>query len=263
MYGSSITGLFSSLNARSPAVQNPCRSERWKEEVMKQRIILLLLIGSASAAWASQTKEDVVKRLQRASEVMTAIQKTPDKGIPSEVLDRAKCIAVVPSMVKAGLGIGGQHGRGAVTCRTANGWSAPSLFTISGASLGFQIGGQAVDLILAIMNEKGMRNLLSSKFELGGDASVAAGPVGRHAEAGTDVAFNAEILTYSRARGAFAGVSLKGAFVRQDDDSTKALYGRQLSYEDILSGKVPIPAAAQPFIAAIRQAKTTTASKKK
>ncbi len=156
-------------------------------------------------------------------------------------------------MVKAGLGIGGQHGRGAVTCRTANGWSAPSLFTISGASLGFQIGGQAVDLILAIINEKGMRNLLSSKFELGGDASVAAGPVGRHAEAGTDVAFNAEILTYSRARGAFAGVSLKGAFVRQDDDSTKALYGRQLSYEDILSGKVPIPAAAQPFIAAIRR----------
>ncbi len=229
---------------------------------MRRWLILLLMASVGSTAWAGQTREDVVKRLQRAGEVMTEIQKVPEKGIPDEVLGGAKCIAVVPSMIKAGLGIGGEHGRGVVTCRTASGWSAPSLFTISGGSFGFQIGGQAVDLVLAIMNEKGMRNLLNSKFQLGGDASVAAGPVGRHAEAGTDVAFKSEILTYSRARGAFAGVSLKGAFVRQDDDSTKALYGRELKYEDILTGNVPVPAAAQPFIAAVRKARPTSVSKK-
>jgi len=172
-------------------------------------------------------------------------------------------MAVVPSLLKGGLGIGGEHGRGVVSCRTAHGWSAPSFFTISGASFGLQIGGQAVDLVLMIMNDKGMRDLLSSKFELGGDASVAAGPVGRHAEAGTDIKMGAEMLTYSRAKGLFAGITLKGAFVRQDDDSTRAFYGKLLPYQDILSGKVAAPAAAQPFIAAIQKARAEVTAEKR
>src|SRR5438876_9989334 len=144
---------------------------------------------------------------------------TPDKGIPEEILGNAKCIAVVPSLLKGGLGFGGAYGRGVATCRTANGWSAPAPFGIKGGSVGFQIGGQAVDLIMVIMNDEGMQNLLSSKFKLGADASAAAGPVGRHAEGATDWKMRAQVLTYSRARGLFAGITLNGAVISEDKDA--------------------------------------------
>jgi len=179
----------------------------------------------------------------------------PDKGIPEEVLEHAKCIAVVPHMVKGGFIFGGKGGKGVASCRTANGWSAPAFITISGGSWGLQIGVEAVDVVLVIQNEKGMQKLLSSNFQIGADASAAAGPVGRHAEAGTDWKLDTEILTYSRAKGAFAGLTLEGASLRQDSDSEHAIYGRNVTTRAILSGKVAAPSAAKPFLAEIREAK--------
>jgi lipid-binding SYLF domain-containing protein len=179
----------------------------------------------------------------------------PDSGIPEEVLEHAKCIAVVPHMVKAGFVFGGKGGKGVATCRTAKGWSAPAFITISGGSWGLQIGVEAVDLVMIIQNEKGMQKLLSSNFQLGADASAAAGPVGRHASAGTDWKLDTEILTYSRAKGAFAGLTLEGASIRQDDDSRHAIYGPKVTTRALLLGKVPAPSVTKPFLAEIRGAK--------
>ena len=176
-------------------------------------------------------------------------------GIPEEVLEHAKCVAVVPHLLKGGFVFGGENGRGVATCRTADGWSAPIFFAITGGSWGLQIGVEGVDLVMIIQNERGMKQLLSSKFELGADASAAAGPVGRHASADTDWKMDAEILTYSRARGAFAGLTLNGASIRRDDDSTKAIYGHDVSNHRILSGEVAMPASAHSFLDAVRDAK--------
>ena len=184
----------------------------------------------------------------------------PDKGIPQEVLEHAKCIAVVPHMVKGGFIFGAEGGRGVATCRTADGWSAPAFFAITGGSWGLQIGVEGVDLVMVIQNEKGMQQLLSSKFQLGGDASVAAGPVGRHASADTDWKLNAEVLTYSRAKGIFAGLDLSGSAVRRDDDSMKAFYGPGVSTRAVLHGDVPAPGSAQPFLDAVKGAKAEAAS---
>ena len=151
---------------------------------------------------------DEVKRMDQAASVLNEIMGTPDKGIPQEILESAKCVAVVPSMLKGGFVVGANYGKGVATCHTATGWSAPAPFKLAGGSVGFQIGGEAVDVVMLIMNDKGMRNLLNSKFKLGADASVAAGPVGRHAEGDTDWKMRAEVLSYSRARGVFAGVAL-------------------------------------------------------
>ena len=188
-------------------------------------------------------------------QVLHEIMGMPDNGIPEEVLEHAKCIAVVPHMVKGGFVFGGKGGKGVATCRTANGWSAPAFITISGGSWGLQIGVEAVDVVMIIQNEKGMQKLLSSNFQIGADASAAAGPVGRHAEAGTDWKMDTEILTYSRAKGAFAGLTLEGASIRQDNDSRHAIYGRKVTTRALLLGKVPAPSAAQPFLAEIRGAK--------
>jgi lipid-binding SYLF domain-containing protein len=179
----------------------------------------------------------------------------PDKGIPEEVLEHAKCVAVVPHMVKGGFVFGGKGGKGVATCRTANGWSAPAFITISGGNWGLQIGVEAVDLVMIIQNEKGMQKLLSSNFHVGADASAAAGPVGRHAEAGTNWKMDTEILTYSRAKGVFAGLTLEGASIRQDNDSRRAIYGSKVTTKALLLGKVAAPAAAQPFLAEVRGAK--------
>jgi SH3 domain-containing YSC84-like protein 1 len=179
----------------------------------------------------------------------------PDKGIPEEVLEHAKCIAVVPHMVKGGFVFGGKGGKGVATCRTSNGWSAPAFITISGGNWGLQIGLEAVDLVMIIQNEKGMQKLLESNFHLGADASAAAGPVGRHAEAGTDWKLDAEILTYSRAKGAFAGLTLEGASIRQDNDSRHAIYGPKVTTRALLLGKVTPPAVVEPFLAEVRGAK--------
>jgi lipid-binding SYLF domain-containing protein len=189
-----------------------------------------------------------------AATVLTEIMATPDKGIPSEILGSAKCVAVVPSLLKGGFVVGGAHGRGMATCRLANGWSAPAPLTTTGGSIGLQIGGQAVDLVMVVMNDRGMQALLSSKFKLGADASVAAGPVGRHAEGATDWKLRAEVLTYSRARGLFAGISFNGAVIKQDEDATRELYGRMVDFKTILTGSVASPQAAEPFVAAVRKA---------
>src|ERR1700730_424556 len=222
---------------------------------MKKVTFVLAMLSLGTLGWAASGREDATDRLDKATQVMHEIMGMPDNGIPEEVLQHAKCIAVVPHMVKGGFVFGGKGGKGVATCRTASGWSAPAFITISGGSWGLQIGVEAVDLVMIIQNEKGMQKLLSSNFHLGADASAAAGPVGRHASAGTDWKLDTEILTYSRAKGAFAGLTLEGASIRQDDDSRDAIYGRKATTRAWLLGKVPAPTAARSFLAAIRGAK--------
>jgi lipid-binding SYLF domain-containing protein len=198
--------------------------------------------------------------VQSAATVLDEIMAAPDKGIPVEILDSAKCIAIVPSLLKGGFIVGGDHGKGMATCRTASGWSAPAPFTVTGGSFGLQIGGQAVDLIMMIMNDRGMQALLASQFKIGVDASAAAGPVGRHVEGSTDWKLRAEILTYSRARGLFAGITLNGNAIRQDTSSTGELYGRFVPFKTILTGAVPTPRGGEPFVAAVSKAVATASN---
>ncbi|HLY98994.1 MAG TPA: lipid-binding SYLF domain-containing protein [Candidatus Angelobacter sp.] len=213
--------------------------------------IFVLVLIAAHMVWA----ESEAERIESAAIVMNEIMSTPDKGIPEEILNSAQCVAVVPSMLKGGFIVGGAHGKGVATCRTENGsWSAPAPFAMSGGSVGLQIGVQGVDLIMVITNERGMQNLLSSKFKLGADVSVAAGPVGRHAEGATDWKLRAEVLTYSRARGLFAGVSVNGAVIGQDKDATRELFGRLVPFRTILTGAVATPTAGEPFINSVRKA---------
>jgi lipid-binding SYLF domain-containing protein len=184
-------------------------------------------------------KSDIQKRLDAAAHVMDEVMSVPDKAIPDKIMKGAKCVAVVPSMVKIAVGFGGSHGKGVATCRNANGvWSAPAPFSITGGSWGLQLGGQAIDLVLLVMNQQGMDHLLASKFKIGADASAAAGPIGRDAAADTDWKMKTEMLTYSRARGLFAGVDLNGSVVSQDKDETRLLYGKFIPFADILNGKV-------------------------
>ena len=202
---------------------------------------------------SAKEDSDVEKRLQASANVLQEIMGAPDKGIPEEILKDAKCIVVVPSMVKFAIGIGGHYGKGVATCRTVNGWSAPAPILLTGGSWGLQFGGQAVDLVMLVMNQKGMDHLLASKFKIGVDASAAAGPIGRHAEAGTDWKMKAEVLTYSRARGIFAGIDLSGSVIKQDKDETRVLYGKMIPFEILLNGKVPPPKAAETFLATIQK----------
>jgi len=204
---------------------------------------LVALLSLSSIGWAGSNREATTDRLDHAGRVIHEIMAAPDKGIPQEVLEHAKCIAVVPHMLKGGFVFGAENGRGVATCRTANGWSAPAFFTITGGSWGLQIGVE------------GMKHLINSNFELGGDASAAAGPVGRHASADTDWKLNTEVLTYSRAKGLFAGLTLTGAAIRRDEDSTEATYGHDVTTRHILNGEEAIPASAQSFIEAVRDAK--------
>lgn len=224
-------------------------------------LLLLLAAGCANRKSASaqgnpapaETRAEVVNRLADAGNVLNELVATPDNSVPQTVLSDAKCVAVIPGMVKGGFVIGGQHGRGVVTCRTSNGWSAPAFMTITGGTWGAQIGAESVDLVLMFMNDKGVQSLLSNSIKLGADASVAAGPLGRQASAGTDVALNSEILSYSRARGLFAGIDLNGAAVRTDEDSTRAIYGKYIGFRQILSGAVAAPQGAQAFLANVRR----------
>lgn len=223
---------------------------------MKKIALVMIFALTASLSWAASDRQEAVDRLQESGKVLQEIMQAPDKGIPEEVVDASKCIAVVPNMIKGGFIFGAKHGKGVASCRTASGWSAPSFFTISGGSWGAQIGAQGVDLVLMIMNEQGMKNLLSNKFQIGGEASAAAGPVGRHASAGTDWKADTQILTYSRAKGLFAGITLEGAAIRQDKDSTVALYDKNVSHEAVLTGKVPPPPQAKAFLNAVKMART-------
>jgi SH3 domain-containing YSC84-like protein 1 len=197
-------------------------------------------------------QSDIEKRIDNAAKVLDEIMATPDKGIPDKIMDDAKCIAIIPSMVKIAVGVGGSHGKGVATCRLANNkWSGLAPVTLTGGSWGLQLGGQAVDLVMVIMNDDGMHNLLASKFKIGADASAAAGPVGRHAGADTDWKMKAQVLTYSRSRGLFAGIDLDGSAVTQDKDETRILYGKFVPFDQILEGKVRRTSSSQPFLSAL------------
>src|SRR6202790_3534103 len=218
-------------------------------------VLVTMLLGlMGTYAWAGSAREDTVDRLQKAVEMLHTIMNTPDKSIPEEVLSDAKCIVVVPHLVKGGFIFGGKHGRGVASCRTPEGWSAPAFVSVGGGSWGLQIGIEGVDLVMLVMNDRGLQHLLSSKFELTGEGSVAAGPVGRHASAGTDWMLNTEVLTYSRSKGAFAGLTLEGAVVEQDNDSTRAIYGKHMMFRNILSGKASTPRSGDAFVRAVSEA---------
>jgi lipid-binding SYLF domain-containing protein len=222
---------------------------------MKKLMTLVAVLSLTSIAWAGSNREATDDRLDHAGRVIHEIMAAPDRGIPEEVLEHAKCIAVVPHMLKGGFVFGAEGGRGVATCRTSAGWSAPAFFTITGGTWGLQIGVEGIDLVMIIQNEDGMKHLINSNFELGGDASAAAGPVGRHASADTDWKLNTEVLTYSRAKGLFAGLTLTGAAIRRDDDSTRAIYHHDVPTRHILNGEEAVPASAQSFLDAVMNAK--------
>jgi len=218
---------------------------------MKKLVWMFVIVSLCSLTFAEDEPDKDSKandRVQAAADVLNEIESAPDSGIPQEILGSAECVAVVPSLLKGGFIVGAKYGRGLASCRTPKGWSTPAFFTVQGGSFGFQIGGQAVDLVMLIMNNDGMQHLLSSKFALGADASVAAGPVGRHAEGNTDWKMRAQVLTYSRARGVFAGISLNGAVVKQDKSTTREFYGHMVTSRAALKGEVDPPAAANPFL---------------
>jgi SH3 domain-containing YSC84-like protein 1 len=231
---------------------------------MKASVLLLVSLAAGGISRADQTKTDVVDRLKSSTNALHQILGAPDKGIPDEVFKGAKCVAVVPGLIKGGFIIAGKHGRGVATCRLPNGrWSAPVFFAISGGSWGAQIGVESVDLVMLIMNDEGMRHLLQDKFQIGGEAAAAAGPVGRHAEAGTDWKIESQMLTYSRAKGLFVGIDLGGSVVERDKDSTLALYGKDLTNTQILDGKTTAPLEARSFLAEVRRAKVVVVKKGK
>jgi lipid-binding SYLF domain-containing protein len=220
----------------------------------------LIVLGSCflfiGIGWSADEKSssDIDKRIDASAKVLDEIMSVKDKAIPDKVMKGSKCLVVIPSMVKIAVGFGGNHGKGVATCRLASGaWSAPAPVTITGGSWGLQLGGQAVDLVMVVMNQSGMEHLLSSKFKLGADASAAAGPVGRDAGADTDIKMRSEVLTYSRARGLFAGVDLNGAALTQDKDETRLLYGKFVPFSDILDGKIEATASSRPFLSAVRR----------
>lgn len=216
---------------------------------MKKAITsLCLCLLLTCTAFAASSREDLQARLDAAKTVMDQIMSAQDRSIPMNVLEHATCVAVVPGMIKGAFVIGGQYGQGVVTCRTGHGWSAPVFIRMAGGSFGFQIGGQSTDLVLVAVNDRGLQDLLKSKFKIGGDASAAAGPVGRAGQASTDWKMNAELLSYSRNKGLFAGIDLDGTSVSQNKDDTDVYYGEPHSFESILKGEVPVPAGAAPFV---------------
>ena len=211
---------------------------------MKKILISLVVLVTSNMALAYDRADDL-ERLQNGATVIKEIMSAPDSGVPDEIIHSAKCIAVIPNMLKAAFGVGGAYGKGVASCRTENGWSAPAFFSLRGGSFGFQIGGQSADIVMLIMNDRGMDNLLASKFKLGADASVAAGPVGRHADASTDWKMRAEVLTYSRARGIFAGISLNGAVINEHKEDTRDFYGHMVPFRTILLGQITPPKDAE------------------
>ncbi len=218
-------------------------------------LVCAFLISSFTFA-----SESAQSRADAAATVLNEIMAAPDNGIPVEILNSAKCVAIVPSLLKGGFVVGASHGRGMATCRLENGWTPPAPFTMTGGSIGFQIGGQAVDLVMMIMNDRGLQALLTNKFKLGADASAAAGPVGRHAEGSTDWKLKAEVLTYSRARGLFAGITVNGSTIKQDEDATRELYGRFVPFKTILTSAVDMPRGGETFVAAVRKAAASASS---
>src|SRR6202050_4320475 len=211
--------------------------------MLKRILVVTILMAIASLTAVASDRDDDVNRTQKAAQVFKEIMNTPDQGIPSNLLESAKCIAIIPGDKKFAFIFGGSYGRGLATCRTEHGWSAPMFVAIDGGSVGYQIGGSSTDIIMLFMNNHALGSLLGDKFKLGADASVAAGPVGRNATAGTDLRLNAEILSYSRSKGIFAGVSLDGAVMQADKSGDKAMYGDDVNRHEILDGKVAVPAS--------------------
>ena len=221
---------------------------------MKKSLIMFLLCALVPAVFAVNEEE---KRVKDAGQVLSEILNVPD-DIPQALLDKAECLIILPSVKKAAFGVGGSYGRGAMICRSGphytGPWGAPSMYALEGVSIGFQLGGQATDFVLLVMNPKGAESLLDSKVKLGADASAAAGPKGRDAETATDVVMKAEILSYSRAKGLFAGVSLEGSTLRSDGSANEKLYGQKLSAREIMrQGKVKVPACAQPLVSRLNK----------
>jgi len=214
----------------------------------KITVVTFVVFSMALCAAASDRRGATLDRVQTSSTVLRQIMSAPDRAIPDGIMSGAKCIAIVPSSLKASFVFGANYGKGVATCRTEHGWSAPVFFLVTGGSFGFQAGGQASDLVLIIRTDDGMQHLLQSKFKLGADASAAAGPVGRDAQAATDITLRAQVLTYSRSRGLFLGVSLGGAVIRQDQADTQAFYGRDWSFYALLKGEVPAPQDSLPLL---------------
>jgi lipid-binding SYLF domain-containing protein len=222
---------------------------RRNDSMLKRTLIVAALTFVVTlTAVASSDREDDVYRTQKAAQVFKEIMDTPDQGVPQGLLESAKCIAIIPGDKKFAFIFGGSYGRGVATCRTATGWSAPMFVAIDGGSVGYQIGGSSTDLVMLFMNDHALQSLMSDKFKIGADASVAAGPVGRNAAAGTDLKLNAEILSYSRSKGVFAGVSLEGAVMQADKSGDQAMYGHDVSRREILNGKIAVPTSAQPLL---------------
>jgi SH3 domain-containing YSC84-like protein 1 len=220
---------------------------------MMKLLSMLFFVGLSATAFAASDQQKLDARLNASQTVIQEIMSTPDKSIPNDIARKAVCVAVVPGMVKGAFIFGAEYGQGTVTCRTPHGWSAPVFIRMEGGSFGFQLGGQGTDLILVAVNQKGFQDLLHDKFKIGGDASAAAGPVGRDAQASTDVSMRAELLTWSRSRGVFAGIDLNGVSVSQNTADTDKFYGSDNSFEQILHGTVPPPPAAHPFLSSINQ----------
>jgi lipid-binding SYLF domain-containing protein len=216
--------------------------------MLKRTLIVTTLTLLVTLTAVASDREDDVNRTQKATQVFKEIMNTPDQGIPSNLLESAKCIAIIPGDKKFAFLFGGSYGRGVATCRTEHGWSAPMFAAIDSGSVGYQIGGSSTDIVMLFMNDHALQSLMSDKFKLGADASVAAGPVGRKAAAGTDLKLNAEILSYSRSKGVFIGVSLDGAVVQADKSGDKAMYGDDVNRHEILSGKVAVPASARALV---------------
>jgi len=215
---------------------------------MKKLLAFACVAAIAASAYAASTMADLNDRMEKAREIIDQLSQTPDKGVPDSIIRKAVCVAVVPSLKKAAFVVGGQYGQGVVTCRTGHGWSGPVFIRMAGGSFGFQIGAQGTDLVLVAVNQKGMQDLLRSKFKIGGDAAATAGPVGRNAQASTSANMSAELLTYSRSKGVFAGIDLDGTSVSQNQDDTNVLYGGNHGYNTILSGQVAVPPSARPFV---------------
>jgi lipid-binding SYLF domain-containing protein len=220
---------------------------------MKKLLAILLVAGCGVAARAADDQGKLDGRLYAAQSVIESIMSVPDKAVPDGIARHAECIAVVPGVVKGAFIVGAEYGQGVVTCRTHHGWSGPVFIRLEGGSFGFQIGGQGTDLVLVAINEKGFQDLLHDRFKIGADASAAAGPVGRDAQASTDLSMRAELLTWSRSHGLFAGIDLNGVSVSQNAADTDALYGATHRFDEILHGAVPPPPEAEGFLHAVRQ----------
>ena len=217
---------------------------------MKKLIVAACALTlSVSQGFAATSHAKLVDRLNAASRVINEIEAIPAKSIPLSIMSNATCVAVVPAYKKAAFVVGGSYGQGVVTCKTSSGrWSAPAFIQLAGGSFGFQIGGQSTDLVLIAVNNRGMQDLLKSKFKIGGDAAAAAGPVGRNASAATNLTLKSELLTYSRSQGLFAGIDLNGTVVNQNTEDTRTFYGHDVPFNSLLEGNVPTPAAARPFV---------------